>query len=456
MTNLMSRKVTYNNPIFNKMSEVEIKEYQFFLLIEQLKYVYRNSVYYREKFDEAHINIANIKSFDDYFKLPLFLDKEKERLSQQESREKLGHPFGMHLASSPDEIAFTGTTSGTSGQPTFTYTFTRKDLNLMNQFISHMLSYGRIMKGERVFFGHALGIYATTSIVDGIKHHGALPIDVDIRTGSEAMLNFARLVKPSAIMTTPSLAEYLIDKHEEIYGRPISDIGIDSLFTVGEIGIGVPEVKKKIEDAYGCRVYDYLGELGFSCDSDEYHGVHCTAPELSTFPNELIDPHTLEPLEITDGVIGEVVITEFQLKALPRIRYRSGDLMQVFTKPCPHCGFEGRRVKVVGRSDDMLIVKGTNVFPTAIKEVITDFMPRVTGEMRIVLDMPPPRVVPPLLLKVEYSKETAKEALPQLTKDLKRALHGRLRVTPEIEWVAPDTIERALHKTPVFEKRYEE
>jgi len=456
MANLLSRKVTYNNPVFEKMNDEEIKEYQFYLLKEQLKYVYRNSIYYREKFDKYQIKITDIQSFDDYFKLPFFLDKEKERASQQESLERFGHPFGMHLASSPDDIAFTGTTSGTSGEPTFTYTFTREDLTFMNQFISHMLSYGGIMKGERVFFGHALGVYATSSIIDGIKHHGSLPIDVDIRTGSEAMLSLARLAKPSAMMTTPSLAEYLIDKYEEIYGTSIAELGLEALFTVGEIGIGVPEIKKRIEDAYGCRVYDYLGEIGFSCDSDEYHGVHCSSPELGTFPDELIDPQTLEPLEITDGVIGEVVITEFQLKALPRIRYRSGDLMQVFTKPCPGCGFEGRRVKVVGRADDMLIVKGTNVFPTAIKEVITDFMPKLTGEMRIVLNNPPPRVVPPLILKVEYGRDTTKEAIPQLTEELKRALHNKLRVTPEIEWVAPGTIERALHKTPVFEKRYEE
>lgn len=456
MVNLLSRKVTYNNSIFGKMNEEEIKEYQFYLLIEQLKYVYRNSIYYREQFDKNNINISDIKSFDDYFRIPIFMDKDKERASQKESLERFGHPFGMHLASSPDDIAFTGTTSGTSGEPTFTYSFTKKDLVLMNQFISHMLSYGGIMKGERVFFGHALGIYATSSIIEGIKHHGSLPIDVDIRTGSEAMLSFAKLTKPSAMMTTPSLAEYLIDKHEKIYGKPISELGIRALFTVGEIGIGVPEIKKRIEDTYGCRVYDYLGELGFSCDSDEYHGAHCSSPELSTFPNELIDPNTLEPLEITDGVIGEVVITEFQLNALPRIRYRSGDLMQVFTKPCPGCGFEGKRVKVVGRTDDMLIVKGTNVFPTAIKEVITDFMPNVTGEMRIVLNNPPPRVEPPLILKVEFGREIVKEALPKLTEDLKRALHNKLRVTPEIEWVAPGSIDRALHKTPVFEKRYEE
>ena len=456
MTNLLSRKVTYNNSNFDEMSTKEIEEYQFYLLIDQLKYVYRNSVYYREQFDKANIKISDIKSFNDYYKLPIFMDKDQERASQQESLEKLGHPFGMHLACSPDEIVFTGTTSGTSGVPTFTYTFTKEDLEFMNQFISHMLSYGGIMKGERVLFGHALGIYATSSIIEGIKHHGSLPIDVDIRTGTEAMLSYAELSRPSAMMTTPSLAEYLIDKHKEIHNKPISDLDIEALFTVGEIGIGVPEVKSKIEEAYGCRVYDYLGELGFSCDSDDYHGVHCTSPELGTFPNELIDPNTLEPLEIKDGVIGEVVITEFQLKALPRIRYRSGDLMQIFTEPCPGCGFEGKRVKVVGRADDMLIVKGTNVFPTAIKEVITEFMPRVTGEMRIVLNNPPPRVVPPLVLKLERGESTDIDELPELTEELKTVLHNKLRVTPVIDWVGPGSIERALHKTPVFEKNYEE
>ncbi|EGQ27223.1 phenylacetate-CoA ligase [Sporosarcina newyorkensis 2681] len=456
MTNLISRKVTYNNPAFEKMSEEEMKEHQFFLLIDQLKYICRNSEYYSNLFKQHDIKISGIRTFEDYFNLPIFLDKERERISQNESLEKWGHPFGIHLCSSPDDIVFTGTTSGTSGQPTFTYTFTQQDLHFMNQFISHMLSYGRVMKGDRVLFAHALGIYATSSIIQGIKYHGALPIDVDIRNGSESIINYARLTKPTALMTTPSLAEYLIEKYREIYDRPISDLGIQAIFTVGEVGIGIPEVKNRIEKEFGCRVYDYLGEIGFSCDSDEYHGVHCSSPELGTFPNELIDPHTLEPLEISDGVIGEIVITEFHLKALPRIRYRSGDLVQVFTAPCPGCGFTGRRVKMIGRSDDMIIVKGTNVYPTAIKEVITEFMPDVTGEMRIVLNNPPPRIVPPLLIKIEHRKGITKQELDKLDRAIKRTLHERLRVTPEFEWVQAGSIDRSLHKTPVFEKRYEE
>ena len=456
MTNLMGRKVTYNHPEFGKMNEEEIREYQFYLLIDQLNYVYRNSEYYRNLFNQHGIQINKIRSFDDYFKLPIFLDKGRERASQKDSLEKWGHPFGMHLCSSPDDIVFTGTTSGTSGEPTFTYTFTQQDLTFMNQFISHMLAYGRVMKGDRVLFAHALGIYATSSIIQGIKYHGALPIDVDIRSGSDAIINYAKLTKPKALMTTPSLAEYLIDKYREIYNRPISDLGIQALFTVGEVGIGIPEVKRKIEQEFGCRVYDYLGEIGFSCDSDEYHGVHCSSPELGTFPNELIDPYTLEPIEITNGVIGEVVITEFHLQALPRIRYRSGDLIQVFTSPCPSCGFTGRRVKMVGRSDDMIIVKGTNVYPTAIKEVITEFMPDVTGEMRIILNNPPPRVVPPLLIKIEHRDGIAEHDLHNLDEKIKQTLHERLRFTPKFEWVNAGSIDRSLHKTPVFEKRYEE
>ncbi|PIC77533.1 phenylacetate--CoA ligase [Sporosarcina sp. P19] len=456
MTNLISRQVTYHNPDIRRMTDEEIEEYQFFLLKDQLKYINRNSMYYSDQIKKHEINIAEIHSFDDYFKLPLFLDKERERISQKESLEKRGHPFGMHLCSSPDDIAFTGTTSGTSGQPTFTYTFTKNDLTFMSQFISHMLSYGGIMKGERVLFAHALGIYATSSIIQGIKAHGCLPIDVDIRSGSDAIINYARLTKPAALMTTPSLAEYLIEKYRETFDRPISDLGLQAIFTVGEVGIGIPEVKNRIEEEFGCRVYDYLGEIGFSCDSDEYYGVHCTAPELGTFPNELIDPHNQKPLEITNGVIGEIVITEFNLQALPRVRYRSGDLVQVYTIPCPGCGFTGRRVKMIGRSDDMIIVKGTNIYPAAIKEVITEFMPNVTGEMRIVLENPPPRVVPPLVIKIEHKEGISPQQLQELDLNIKKTLHDKLRFTPKFEWVQAGTIERALHKTPVFEKRYKE
>lgn len=453
---IANEKPTYTNPIFEEMTDQAIEIHRFKLLREQLHYVYRNSIFYKKQFDLLNLTPNDIKSFADFNKLPIFLNKEIERESQRESRETVGHPFGMHLCASPDEVVFTGTTSGTTGEPTFTYTFTAEDLEFMNKHIAHMLDYGGVPKNERILFAHALGIYATTSIIDGIKQYGALPIDIDVRSGSQSILQYANLTRPKAIMTTPSLAEHLLVKNDELHLPKLSDLQLNALFTVGEVGIGIPEVKKKIEDGFGCRVYDYLGEVGFSCDSDEYHGVHVVGLELSNFPNELVDPVTKKQLEIVDGVIGEVIITEFKLKALPRIRYASGDIMQVFTKPCPGCGFKGKRVKVVGRADDMVIVKGVNVYPTAIKEVIATFTPKLTGEMRIVLNNPPPRIEAPLLLKLELQEENISEIeTEKLAHAIKTELHEKLRFTPKIIWCKRGELEKSMTKTPVFEKIYE-
>ncbi|MFS0574317.1 phenylacetate--CoA ligase family protein [Sporosarcina sp. 179-K 3D1 HS] len=449
-----AKMVQYTNPIFNQMSEEEIKDHQLVLLQKQLKYAYRNSIFYRKKFDEIGMRPEDIRTFDDYFRLPIFLNKTIEREIQQESMDHYGHPFGTHLCSSPDEIVFTGTTSGTSGNPTFTYTFTEADIQFLNRYIAHMLEYGGIHAGERLLFSHALGIYATSSILWGIRSQGVLPIDVDVRAGSKMILKYAEMTRPSSAMMTPSLAEHLIEKAPELIGMNVGDLGLKAIFTVGEIGVGVPKIKKKIEDAYGCRIYDYLGELGFSCDSDEYHGIHCVAPDLSLFPNDLIDPETKQPIEIYDGVIGELITTEFNLQALPRIRYSSGDIVQVFTKECPGCGFKGRRIKFIGRSDDMLIIKGANVYPSAIKRVISNFIPEITGELRIVLNNPPPRVVPPLLIKLEHGGKGDDAKLADLEKRIKQTLHSELRVTPEIIWCEPGTLEKALTKTPIFEKNY--
>lgn len=455
LTKKKVKQVKYANPIFNNMTESEILEYQEQLLIKQLQYVYRNSEYYRRKFNEAGIHPNNIKTIEDYYELPIFMNKTLERESQKESLERYDHPFGMHLCTSPDNIEFTGTTSGTSGTPTFTYTYSQKDLEHLNRYIANMLEYGGVHPGDRVLFCHALGIYATSSILWGIRSHGVLPIDVDVRAGSNMILKYAQMTKPAAAMMTPSLALHLIERSEEL-GFNVRDFGFKALFTVGEIGIGIPEIKQKIEEAYGCRVYDYLGELGFSCDSDEYHGIHCVAPDFVLFPNDIVDPETKRPIPITNGVIGEMIYTELNLETLPRIRYASGDLVQVFTDECPGCGFKGMRIKVIGRTDDMLIVKGANVYPSTIKEVISKFAPDVTGEIRIVLDNPPPRVVPPLVVKIEYANHLEGEDLTELENKIKAALHTEARVTPKIIWCKEGTLKKELTKTPIFEKRYEQ
>lgn len=449
------RRVPYANSILNKMSAEEIKEYQEVLLQKQLRRAVRNSSYYRQIFKELSIRPEEIQTLEDFKQLPFFMNKERERESQRRTLEEQGHPFGDHLLCRPDEIAFTGTTSGTSGTPTFTYTYTAEDVQTMNKYISNMLEYGGIYKGDRLLFSHSLGIYATSSILFGVREHGVLPIDVDVRAGSQMIMKYAQMTKPTGAMMTPSLAEHLIDRAPDLIGHGVGSLQLEALFTVGEIGIGIPEIKKKIETAYNCRVYDYLGELGFSCDSDTYHGIHCVAPDLALFTEDLVNPETKKPIEVKNGVVGEVTMTELRINGLPRIKYATGDMVQVLTDPCPGCGFTGHRVKVVGRSDDLLIIKGVNVYPSAIKKVLSKFQSELTGEFRIVLDSPPPRVIPPLMLKIESAVGVTESDLPYIEEKVKHALHQELRVTPSVEWCNPGTLGKQLTKTPLFEKTYE-
>ena len=196
--------------------------------------------------------------------------------------------------------------------------------------------------------------------------------------------------------------------------------------------------------------------MGISCDSDEYYGLHAVAPDVCTSYDDLVDPITKEPIDSdVDGAIGEMVHTSLEREACPAVKYAYGDVVQVFTKECPGCGFKGKRIKLIGRADDMLIVKGVNVYPIAIKDIVATFIPDVTGEMRIVLDNPPPRVVPPIKLKIEHGKHIGKQDLSGLEKKISSALHNAIKIRPEIEFVAPGTLPKETRKTPIFEKRYE-
>jgi len=136
------------------------------------------------------------------------------------------------------------------------------------------------------------------------------------------------------------------------------------------------------------------------------------------------------------------------------MRFTFNDIHQVFTEPCP-CGLSGFRYKIVGRADDMLKVKGVPVYPAAIEGVIHSFVPQVTGAFRILLDEPPPRVVPPLKLKVEHGEGVEKSDLPALEKEIEKKMHDEVKVRPAITWLEPNTLERATKKTQLIEKLYE-
>lgn len=351
------------------------------------------------------------------------------------------------------DLDYIATTTGTTGVPT-PYAMTNSDiLNGWGEVLVRGAWRAGVRREDRALFCFALSmVIAGIPTLLGFQKLGITMIPVGAEAKSERILLMQKLFRGNVYMGTPSLAEYLIDQAPKLLGKEVGDLGFKALFLAGEPGAGIPAVKAKLESAYGCRIYDFGAGVGFSCGCEEYQGMHSLADEGCYY--ELIDPDTKEPIPFEHGARGEAVFTSLGGEGNVMLRASIGDIHEVFTEPCP-CGQTGFRYKVVGRADDMLKVKGVMVYPTHIKGVINEFVPRVTGEHRIVLDEKPPRVVPPLKLRVEHSEGLSGEALEALAGEIEDAMSRRLKIRPMILWAEPGSLERSHYKGQVFEKLYE-
>ena len=286
---------------------------------------------------------------------------------------------------------------------------------------------------------------------------GARTVPVGAEGGSERLIQFIDQTRPATLLCTPSYAEFLIEKTPKVLDKDVGQLGIKQIICAGEPGAGLPEVRKKIMGAYGAKLFDSAGVphgiYNISCDCEEYQGMHVVCEDFHLY-YDIIDRSTGKPVEWKDGAIGEKILTSLDWEAAPPFRYASGDIIQIFMQEC-ECGLSGIRVKVIGRVDDMLIVKGINVFPSAIRDMINSFIPRVTGVFKIILENPPPRVVPPLKLKIEIGQGMGESEIKALNFDLQEKMSDALRFRPSIEFVPPESIERTAGKVNLFEKRYE-
>jgi len=455
----MHDKKLWNEKI-ERISDEEIIKLQTRKLRKQIKYCYENSpLYYKKKFDQIGVKPEDIKTFEDFRKLPILLTKDDERQSQEESLNKFGHPYGLHLCAPLEKVIGVSSTSGTTGNPVF-YAFTEKDIRATNEALARGYWRVGIRPGDTVLHGFGMSMWvAGIPIIRALTAMGTKPIPVGAEVGTERLLLMAKLTRPSALVCTPSLAEHLISKSETVLGKGgLGELGIKRIICAGEPGAGLPEVKDRIERAFGAKLYDSAGVpwglWNVSCDAEEYQGMHIVSEDFCIW-YDIVDPGTKEPLEIMDGAIGEGLITALEQEGIPPLKYKLGDLIQVFTKPCV-CGTPGKRLKVLGRADDMLIVKGINVYPAAVKNVLASFIPRVTGHMRITLEKPGPRVDPPLKIKVEYGEGLEPHILQTLKVEIEQKMSEILRFRPDIEFLPPESLERDPRKKgKLIEKLYE-
>ena len=448
----------YWNKKIETMPLEELRKIQSKKMMKQMRYVYENSEFYRAKFTNFGIEPGDIKDLDDFRNLPIFITKDEHRECQEESLRRFGHPLGTILCAPLEDVIGVSATSGTTGLPTF-YGFTKHDIGVTNEVLARGFWRAGIRPGETVVHAFGLSMWvAGIPIIRALENMGARTVPVGAEGGSERLIQFIDQTRPTTLLCTPSYAEFLIEKTPKVLNKDVRELGIKKIICAGEPGAGLPEVRKKIREAYGAKIFDSAGVphgiYNISCDCEEYQGMHVVCEDFHLY-YDIIDTETKKPVEWKDGAVGEKILTSLDWEAAPPFRYASGDIIKIFTEEC-ECGLGGIRVKVIGRVDDMLIVKGINVFPSAIRNIINSFLPRVTGAFRIVLDNPPPRVVPPLKLKIEMGQGMGDSDIQTLKSELEEKMSDNLRFRPAIEFVPPESLERTAGKVKLFEKTYQE
>jgi phenylacetate-CoA ligase len=447
--------------VWNEKAELmprkDLHKLQWQRLKKQMLYVYEKSPLYRRKFDEIGVRPDQIHTIEEFRHLPVFINKYIDRETQDVTRTKDGHPFGEYLCVSPKDVRAIHSTSGTTGLPVME-AFSAHDIALQNEIIARTVWRAGMRPGDYMLHVTGLSMWLAGLVpMRAYEYMGVAGIPVGAESGVARVVQFANLIKPKGMFCIPSFAEHIIRKAPEVAGIEAKDLGIQTIMAVGEPGAGIPATRKKLMEGFNAKVFDSTGGIwgfaGVSCDSEEYHGIHLVCEDYHYL--DIVNPETKEPVDISGGGgVGELVHTALEWDACPAFRYALGDMIELTSEPCP-CGLPGMRMRFIGRVDDLLIVKGVNVYPNAVKGVVDSFTPRVTGEIRIILTTPPPRVEPPLKMKVEYGTAVNEAELAPLKEELEDALSQRLRVRPAIELVPPNSLEKdPSKKAKLIEKEY--
>ena len=424
------------NPEMEAISLPDQKKLEQQKLIKQIQHVFANSSMYQEKYRQTGIAAKDITCVQDLAKLP-FTTKTDLRESQVRKP-----PYGDFLAAPSDLVNRVHRTSGATGQ--FIYTaLTRKDLDTTNDCGARAFWAAGLRPNHRVV--HCLnyclwmGGYTDHSNLE-LTGATVFPFGVG---NSRQLVRVIRDAGINAISSTPSYPAYLEDIVRDELGLEPKELGLRLGLFGGEPGLENPSYRNRIADTWGMRpqnanygVSDVLCNFASVCS--ENYQLHFLAQ--GALLAQLVDPATGEDIPIEDGVKGELVLTHLEKEAQPLVRYRTSDILEILgTGPC-RCGRTGFRFSVVGRSDDMLNIKGINVFPNGISKVIETMVPDLNGEFQIVLDHPSPYTR--LNITVEYGAGIDPGQKDAIARKLETKIKAVLNFSASITLVAPQTIQR--------------
>jgi phenylacetate-CoA ligase len=409
---------------------------------DQVSGLFERSTFYRAKLEQAGFTGDAAADLSRIAELP-FTTKDELRQSQLESP-----PLGSHVAVPLEEVARVYSTSGTSGTPCY-IPLTRRDLEEWRRIARD--SYGRsgLGAGQRLVTTYNAGPFVAGAALEAFDALGVTHLPVG--TGNtERLVTALRLFRPQALICTPSYAEYIAEWASE-HGFDVAAAGLSRLIVAGEPGGGEEQLRRRLEQRYGARVYEVMGigDVAASLwgECPEQSGMHFSGE--GAIHVELIDPASGEPVAWQDGATGELVYTHLCRQAAPLLRFRSGDQVVVWSTVCA-CGRSLPRVRCIGRSDDMLIVRGVNVFPSAVRDVVGRFQPRVSGVISVRPRGDGVKQDPPLPVLVELAPGETPD--PALAAALAAEIRSALAFSPEVMLVAAGTLPRSEYKRKLIDR----
>ena len=428
------KQTSFYNQRLETMPREQLRKFQQRRFRKMLQQVLDSNPFYRQKLKAAGIHKPLPPSR--LFKIPF--TTKAEMVADQAAHP----PFGTNLTFPLEAYTRLHQTSGTTGVPMRWLDTPEGYQSFVNQW-KFVLCGAGVQSGDRIFvafsFGPFLGFWGG---FEAAQQLGCLAITGGGQT-TEQRVAAIRDNHPTVLLSTPTYALRLAEVARNM-GIDSSNLGIRITIHAGEPGAGIPSTRRRIEQLWGAKAYDHCGltEIG----GTGYECQHQLGPHIneSEFILEVIDPETGEP--VADGQRGEVVLTNLGRVGSPLIRYRTGDLVDVTRQRCV-CGrtfalFQGG---ILGRSDDMITVRGINIFPSAIENILRIFPEVVEFQGEVLRD----REMDELLLRLE-TDNLQEDQQQSLGNRIVSEMQMRLNLRPRLQFMPPGSLPRAEMKSRRF------
>ena len=412
------------------MSRADIEKLQLERLQETIKQAVK-SPFYGKLYAEKGISADDIKTIEDVRKLPF--------TTKQDMRDN--YPFGF-LACDQKDVIRLHSSSGTTGNPTV-ICHTKHDIDTWANRVARSFYMVGLRNSDVIQNSSGYGMFTGgLGMQAGIERLGAMSIPA-AAGNSLRQIKFIMDFGTTAIHAIPSYALRLADVFEEVGIDPKTQTHLTTFLIGAEPH--TEETRRKIEERFGVKAYNSFGMTemsgpGVAFECQEQNGMHIWE---DSYLVEIVDPDTLEP--VPDGEIGELVLTTLDREAIPLIRYRTRDLTRILTEKCP-CGRTHRRLdRMKGRSDDMFIVKGVNIFPMQIEKILMQFPELGTNYLITIEPIDNNDVI---FVDVELASLTTDNyiELQNLGKEITRRIKDEILVTPKVRLVSKGSLPQSEGK----------